>query len=214
MDITYLGHSSFKIVTKLATLVTDPFDASMVGLKFPKLEADIATLSHNHPDHNQIENLSGLHKTITNAGEYEIKGISIIGLQSFHDDKGGEERGNNVIYIYEAEGLRICHLGDLGHKLSDDLVTQIGTVDVLMVPVGGEYTLGPAEAAQVVGDIEPRIVIPMHYKMEGMTAEFDTLKPVEEFTKTIGLTPEVTQKLSLKADTLTDDIRLVILERK
>ena len=155
MDIVYLGHSSFKIRTKSATVITDPFDSSMVGLKYPTVEGDIVSVSHSHADHNAVSKVTGAKKIIEGPGEYEVMGVSVIGYPSFHDSESGAARGKNTIYVFEAEGLRIAHLGDLGHVLSDDLVNQMGGIDVLMIPVGGFYTIGPKEAADVVSKIDP-----------------------------------------------------------
>lgn len=216
MDITYLGHSSFKIKTKTATVITDPFDPQMVGLKFPPNEAEIVTVSHDHKDHNYTEKISGVKKVLTGPGEYEIAGVSVIGYPSFHDAKNGEERGKNTIFIFEADGLRVAHLGDVGHKLSDDLIGQIGSVDVLMIPVGGKFTVGAKEAAEMVGEIDPYFIIPMHYKEEGISADFGELEPVENFTKELGLPVENLPKFSIKREDITDDTssKVVILSAK
>ena len=117
MDITYLGHSSFKIKTKTATIITDPFDPQMVGLKYSGVEGEIVTVSHAHADHNATGKVAGVKKIVEGPGEYEISGVSIMGFPSFHDNKEGAERGKNTIYVIEADGLRLAHLGDLGHTI-------------------------------------------------------------------------------------------------
>ena len=164
MDITYLGHSSFKIKGKQASIVTDPYDSEMVGMKFPKVDADIVTISHHHADHDRGDGVSQVKKIIDGPGEYEISGVSIIGLTSFHDNKKGADRGKNTIYVIEMDNLRLLHLGDLGHVLSENQIKEIGDVDILFVPVGGFYTLDPQVAVEVLKQIGPSIVIPMHYK--------------------------------------------------
>ena len=136
MDITFLGHSSFRLKGRTASLVCDPYDVKMVGLKYSAVEADIVTISHDHADHNQASQVSGVKKIISGPGEYEVMGISILGFPSFHDNKAGESRGKNTIYVFEVDGLRICHLGDLGHKLSQELVEDLGHIDILFIPVG------------------------------------------------------------------------------
>ncbi len=217
MDITYLGHSSFKIKTKNAAIITDPFDPQMVGLKYSGVEGDIVLISHSHRDHAASEKVGGAKKVIEGPGEYEIMGVSIIGYQSFHDDKNGEERGKNTIYIVEADGLRVCHLGDLGHALSDDLIQEIGDIDILMIPVGGEFTIGPKEAAELVGKIEPFFVIPMHYQQPGLDLKnFSALKPVSDFLKESALTVENLPKFSVKKDDIIEDqnTKIVVLEAK
>ena len=171
MDIVYLGHSSFKIKTKTATVITDPFDPKMVGLKYSGVEGEIVTVSHDHRDHNAVDKVGGVKRVVDGPGEYEISGVSIMGYPSFHDNEKGAKRGKNTIYVYEAEGLRLAHLGDLGHVISEDLVNEMGAIDVLMIPVGGEFTIGPKEAAEIVGKVDPYFVIPMHYKISGMNPE-------------------------------------------
>ncbi len=212
MDITFLGHASFRLKGRTASLVTDPFDPQMVGLKFPKVSADIVTVSHEHKDHNQVDLVKDVKKAVSGPGEYEINEVSIIGLSSYHDDKKGKLRGKNTIYVIEMDGLRIVHLGDLGHKLSEKVLEQIGDVDILMIPVGAEYTLGPTETAEVVRSIEPKIVIPMHYQRPNLNPEtFGKLAPVDSFLAQMGLPSERTNKLSIKAETIGEEQKVVIL---
>lgn len=215
MDITYLGHSSFKIKGKDAVLVTDPYD-KYIGLKFPEVDADIVTVSHQHEDHNQVSLVNGAKKVVDGPGEYEIKGVSIIGFSSFHDDKKGEERGVNTIYVIEMDGLRLAHLGDLGHSLSDDLVAQLGDIDILMIPVGGKFTIDSAQAVSVVQSIEPSVTIPMHYQVQGLDPKtFSELAPVDTFLKEVGITAEVLPKLSIKKEDINPEgQKIVVLERK
>lgn len=217
MDITYLGHSSFRIKTKTATVVTDPFDTQMVGIKYPQQEADIVTVSHDHADHNASDKVTGVRKVIEGPGEYEVMGVSIIGYKTYHDSKNGEERGKNTIYVFETEKLRVCHLGDLGHSLSEDLINELGDIDVLMVPVGGDYTIDSKLAAEAVNKIEPFFVIPMHYQQEGLKADtFSSLDGVDNFLKETGLTVENMDKLAIKKEDIAEDqsTKVVVLSRK
>lgn len=217
MDIIFLGHSSFRIKGKTASLVTDPFDPVMVGFKFPQVEADIVTVSHDHADHNQVSLVQNVKKTVLGPGEYEIMGISIIGIPVFHDDKKGRERGKNTIYVYEIDGLRLCHLGDLGHTLSEETLDEIGDIDILLIPVGGEYTIGPKEAAEVVQLIEPSYVLPMHYKMEGINPEvFANLSGLPEFLKETGLVHETLPKLSVGKEDLQEgqNAKVIVLTKR
>ncbi len=217
MDITYLGHSSFKIKTRTATVITDPFDPQMVGLKYSGAEGEIVTISHSHPDHNAVGKVEGVKKVFDGPGEYEVMGVSIIGYPSFHDAKQGAERGKNTIFIFEADGLRLAHLGDLGHTLSDDLVNEIGSIDVLMIPVGGKFTIGPKEAVEIVGKIDPYFIIPMHYAVPGLNSQtFTGVEPVETFLKEIGMTVENLPKFSLKREDILEDqgSKVLILEKK
>jgi len=217
MDITYLGHSSFKIKTKFATVVTDPFDPQKVGLKYSGVEGEIVTVSHLHDDHNATERVSGVKKIIEGPGEYEVSGISIMGFASYHDDKKGEERGGNTIYVIEADGLRLAHLGDLGHILSDDLVSEMGTIDILMVPVGGVYTIDSKEAGEVVGKIDPYFVMPMHYNVQGLTlSQAEKMEPVETYLKESGLPVENLPKFTIKKEDILEDqnTKVIVLEKK
>ena len=217
MDITYLGHSSFKIKTKFATVVTDPFDPQKVGLKYTGVEGEIVTVSHLHDDHNATERVSGVKKIIEGPGEYEVSGISIMGFASYHDDKKGEERGGNTIYVFEADGLRIAHLGDLGHTLTDNLVSEMGTIDILMVPVGGVYTIGSKEAGEVVGKIDPYFVMPMHYNVQGLTlSQAEKMEPVETYLKESGLPVENLPKFTIKKEDILEDqnTKVIVLEKK
>lgn len=209
MDISYIGHSSFKIRTKSATVITDPFDPAVAGIKFSPQEADIVTISHDHADHNYLEKISGYKKVVAGPGEYEIMGISIIGISTFHDDKEGSERGKNTIYVYEAEGLRIVHLGDLGHALSESQIEALGEVDILMIPVGGVYTIGPKEASDLVSAVEPYFVIPMHFGG-------DKLQPLEAFLKEVGQEGEKMSKFSIKKMDIEENqnTKVVVLENK
>jgi len=216
MDISYLGHSSFKLKGRSAALVTDPFNPERVGIKFPKVEADIVTVSHEHEDHNMVSRIEGAKMVIEEPGEYELLGVSIIGIPSFHDDVGGKLRGENTIYVIEMDGLRVAHLGDLGHKLNDKTVDAMGDIDILMIPVGGVYTIGPKIAADIVREFEPGVTIPMHYKVEGLNPEvFSKFSKVDEFLTEVGYDVEKLEKLSIKKELLNEEeLKVVVLERK
>ncbi len=210
MDIKYLGHSSFLIKTKTAKIVTDPFDPEMVGLKFPKTEADVVTISHNHKDHNQFKNVSGINGVnpliIDMPGEFEKMGVRIFGFQTFHDKTQGAERGENILYKFESEGISVLHCGDLGVIPEESFLETIGEVDILMIPVGGIYTIDAEEAVSLVKKIEPSIVIPMHYGS-------GKLAPVSEFTKKFGLdNPIPLPKLVYKKEEIEQEMKVVVLE--
>jgi L-ascorbate metabolism protein UlaG (beta-lactamase superfamily) len=215
MDILPLGLSSFKIRGKNASVVTDPFNASSVGLKFPKnVEADIVTVSHDHPDHNEVAAVAGSPFIITGPGEYEVKEVSVIGISTFHDEKKGEERGRNTIYRIQVDGVVFGHLGDLGHVLSSAQVDELNGIDVLFVPVGGVYSLDAVKASQVIADVEPRIVIPMHYGQPGLNEKiFGELAPVSAFLKQMGKeSVTAVPKLSVSRDKLPAEMQIVVLE--
>ena len=213
MDITYLGHSSFRLKGKVASVVIDPFDSKTVGLPFQKVSAEIVTISHDHEDHNQAEMVKDVRKVISGPGEYEINGVSIVGIASYHDDVKGAKRGKNTIYMIEMDGLRIVHLGDLGHKLSEKFIEKVGSVDVLMIPVGGEYTIGAVRATELARLIEPGIIIPMHYKVPNLNpATFSKLASVEPFLAQIGLPVEKLKKLTITNSASEEEQKVVLLE--
>lgn len=214
MDITPLGLSSFKIRGKNATIVIDPFDSGFVGLKFPKkVEADIVTVSHDHKDHNAVSQIEGTPYVVRGPGEYEIKGVSIIGVSSFHDTQRGAVRGRNTIYRIEVDGVAILHLGDLGHALTSEEVESLDGVDVLLVPVGGTATIDASVASAVVKELEPAIVIPMHYAVSGLSSTFSALTPVSTFLKEMGIEGVSAQpKLTVSKDKLPEQMQVVVLE--
>lgn len=215
MDIWYLGHSSFKLKGKTASVVTDPFDSDSVGIKFPKVDADIVTVSHDHKDHNNFGQVEQVKKVISGPGEYEVNEISIIGISTYHDDQKGEKRGKNTVYVYEIDDLRIAHLGDLGHTLSEKKIEQMGEIDILFVPVGGEYTINGQVAAQIVRNIEPLIIIPMHFKQEGMKKDFaDKLSDEKSFVNDLGLPVENEKRLNVNKSSLGEEQKIVIMGLK
>lgn len=213
MDIKYFGHSSFFIRTKNAKIVTDPFDPKMVGLKFSKTEADIVTLSHQHSDHNYLQGISGNPLIIDMPGEFEKNGARIFGYKSFHDKKKGDERGENILYKIEEE-ISVLHCGDLGVVLDDSFIDQMGEIDVLMVPVGGFYTIDSTEAVELVKKVEPSIVIPMHYGNPKMNPSLkEKLSPIGDFLKKIGAENVVpVPKLTVKKEGLEEEMKVVVME--
>jgi len=215
MDITYFGHSSFRIKGKTATVVTDPYDPVDVGLKFPKhIAADIVTVSHGHKDHAAVAQIEENPYVVRGPGEYEIKGVGIIGLSTYHDEEKGVKRGKNTIYRIEIDGVALVHLGDLGHTLSTDQVDALDGVGILMIPVGGVYTIDPATAVEVINELEPSIVIPMHYGRADLNQkEFGGLAQLSAFLKEIGKEDVAAQpKLSITRDKLPAEMQVVVLE--
>jgi L-ascorbate metabolism protein UlaG (beta-lactamase superfamily) len=213
MDIIYLGHSSFKLSGRSISVVMDPYETVKSGFKFSKVSADVVTVSHEHYDHNRHDLVSEVRKVIDGPGEYEIDGVSFIGLPTYHDTKKGEERGRNTIFVVEMDGVRLLHLGDLGHKLDEKSLSAIGGIDVLMVPVGGFYTIDSAVAVEVVRSIEPKFIIPMHYSLPGGAKS--ELATYEAFVTALGIKSEEMAKLSVKpADLIGDDQLVVILQKK
>lgn len=187
--IYWAGQSCFEISVSnsrdhQANIVIDPYNEE-IGLKLPNLSADILLVTHDHKDHNNVKDVKGEYFLVNGPGEYEVKGVFVQGIPSFHDGQNGKEKGQNTIYTIEAEGMKFCHLGDLGQKeLTDEQIDKIGSVDVLLIPVGGEgYTISSAEAIKITSQIEPKIVIPMHYELPKLKMKLD---PVEKFLKAMG----------------------------
>jgi L-ascorbate metabolism protein UlaG (beta-lactamase superfamily) len=160
-------------------LLTDPVGKE-VGYSIPQETVDIVTVSHDHYDHNAVNLVPGRPVVVREPGEREVKGIPIKGVSVFHDEVRGAKRGRNIIFVWEMEGLRLCHLGDLGHILEPLTVAEIGKVDLLFIPVGGVYTIDAKTATKVVEQLQPRLVVPMHYKTPALTFE---LAPVDEFLR-------------------------------
>lgn len=183
MKIKYFGQSCFQITdNRGVVIVTDPYDSSL-GYDMPDLNADIVTISHDHFDHNYTAGVRGKFELINKTGNFYAKDINIRGILTNHDNVGGRKRGNNIVYTFDAGGTKICHLGDLGHLLTDDQLLKIGGVNVLLIPVGGYFTIDAREASKVVDQIKPDIVIPMHYK----TPEVDLpIETVDGFIKAMG----------------------------
>lgn len=218
MMITWLGHSCFKIEEKVegrpVVILTDPYDQETTGLRLPKIRADIVTISHAHGDHANGDAVLGVEKErpliFDRPGEYEAGGVFVQGIGAYHDKKEGAERGKSTMFRISMGGLNLLHLGDLGTELSDQQLSLIGDIDILFVPVGGKYTIDAAEAAEVTRQIEPRLVIPMHYKIPGLTLD---IAGVDAFKKQMGNGASAEAKLKVnKKDLLAEETRLVILE--
>jgi L-ascorbate metabolism protein UlaG (beta-lactamase superfamily) len=220
MNITYLGHSSFKLQGKDGTVVTDPFEPKNVGLNWNKVAADLVTVSHQHSDHN---NLNGIKATkerdnrgtfiINGPGEYEVSNITVQGWATYHDEQSGTARGPNTIYLIELEKIKILHCGDLGHQLSEKIIEEIGQVDVLLIPVGGFYTIDANSAAKITKTISPSIVIPMHYQVFGLNPQvFEKLTGVEAFLKEMEVDTQPLDKLIVSPPTLPENTQVVVLK--
>jgi L-ascorbate metabolism protein UlaG (beta-lactamase superfamily) len=204
MVITWYGQACFKIQSGDKALVLDPF-AKSIGLAPPSIQADIVFVTHEHADHSNIKAIKGDYFLVNGPGEYEIKGVKAAGISSFHDNESGAKRGLNTLYLIDIEGIRILHCGDLGQeKLDDAQVEEIGAVDILMIPVGGFFTIDANEAVGIINQIEPRIVIPMHYKLPKVTIK--ELEGVDRFLKEFGEDESSPQeKLTIKQKDFGED---------
>ncbi|HCZ05715.1 MAG: hypothetical protein PWP37_565 [Thermotogota bacterium] len=176
MKIYWLGHACFLIEGKSVRVVTDPYDPS-VGYPVLDVEADVVTESHQHFDHNAHGYVKGKPRIISSPGEHRVGDIVIKGFETFHDDVGGKNRGKNIVFKMLIDGISVVHMGDIGEVI-DGLSEKLKPVDILMIPVGGHFTVGPEEAKEIVNKLDPHIVIPMHYRTEYL--KFD-IAPVDRF---------------------------------
>lgn len=173
MKIKWLGHSCFLLTSKAGTrILTDPFD-ERAGYALPAVEADIVTTSHNHYDHGNVGVVKGDFEHLDKPGRFSKDGVEVSGISTFHDESGGTKRGSNIVFKFDIDGIRICHCGDLGHVLLPEQVQEIGEVDVLLVPVGGTYTVDAKGACEVRKQLEPAVTIPMHFKTELLSFPID-----------------------------------------
>jgi L-ascorbate metabolism protein UlaG (beta-lactamase superfamily) len=169
MKVKWFGHASFLITSDDGTkIITDPYKPGAFGLEYRPIQetADIVTVSHDHDDHNNADGIPGNPQIVKGAGKHQAKGIEFIGVASCHDECGGKERGDNTIFTFKIDDMNVCHLGDLGRPLTDKEVSEIGKVDVIMIPVGGSFTIDAAGADKVISQLEPKVVIPMHFQTE------------------------------------------------
>ncbi|MEA2583211.1 MAG: hypothetical protein QOF33_1296 [Thermomicrobiales bacterium] len=208
-EFRWFGHSCFRIKAREATVLTDPV-GRVTGYAMPKQTADIVTVSHDHPGHANLDAVKPEYKLVNGPGEYELHEVFITGIRTYHDDKKGKERGYSTVYLIEVEGMVICHLGDLGHALSEEQAEAMAGCDVLLVPAGGGTVLDPAGVVEVIGQLEPKIVIPMQYATEiGDT----NLGGVDAFCKLLGVElPAAEDKLIIRQSELGEAMRVVVLK--
>lgn len=208
MIITWLGQSCFKLQSGEMVLVIDPFSKD-IGLTPPRFRADLALVSHTHYDHANAAALGGEPFLISGPGEYEVKGVYIHGVETFHDKVQGAERGLNTVYNIKMEDLAIVHLGDFGEgEMRDETLEEIGKADILMIPVGGKYTIDAGEAVKIIKQIEPRLVIPMHYKIPGLKLDLDG---VEKFLKEMEVKIAPQEKLVIKKKDLGEEEKTEVI---
>ncbi|MDP3998233.1 MAG: MBL fold metallo-hydrolase [bacterium] len=211
MEITHLGHSCFKLRGKNVTLLLDPPSEEEMGFKILKSTVDAVLTTHNHPDHHDLDRVEGYRVLIEGPGEYEVGGALILGISAFHDNVKGKDKGKVTLFQIKVDGLTLAHLGDLGDKLNEAQIEELNGVDILMIPVGGHSTISPAVAAEVAAQLEPKIVIPMHYLVPGL--KNTSLMPVENFLKEMGKEATPPQpKLVITKDKLPQELEVVVLE--
>jgi L-ascorbate metabolism protein UlaG (beta-lactamase superfamily) len=223
MEITWYGHSCFRLRDRDATVVTDPYDKSL-GYDLPRVRADIVTVSRDHPHHNHAKGVKGDYKVVNRPGEYEIKAVFITGIATYdpkrqnrtQDSDAGDET-RNIIFVFEFDGLAICHLGSVQQVPTQAQVEALSNVDVLLAPVGGGSSLNAAHAAEIISLIEPYIVIPMHFAESGASKSSTTpkLNKVDKFLKEMGAPrTEATDQLRITKSNLPNETQVVLLNRK
>ncbi|MBC7232181.1 MAG: MBL fold metallo-hydrolase [Chloroflexi bacterium] len=211
MEITWYGQSCFRLKIRNATVVTDPCSKE-VGYTIPRLRADLVTISYNHPDYSNCALIQGDAKIINGPGEYEAKGVFVTGIATDLKKSKGPERLKNTIYLFDFEGLTVCHLGVLDHIPSQAQLQALSDVDILLIPVGGVTTINANQAAEMIGLLEPRIVIPMHYKTKVIQAKLDT---VSKFLKEMGVSePTPSKTLEINKSRLPTETQVVVLNHK
>jgi L-ascorbate metabolism protein UlaG (beta-lactamase superfamily) len=213
VEITWLGHSCFRLRDRMATVVTDPYSRDL-GLMLPRVRADIVTLSHDADDHNYVKGIKGEFRVLTGPGEYEVSSVFVTGLElRGKAKKDAPAASRNTVFLFEFDDLTVCHLGDLNIVPTQAQVEEaLGAVDVLLIPVGGEESLNASQASEVVSLLEPHIVIPMHYHVPDITLNLD---PVSKFLKEMGLDKVQPQEsLKVSRSGLPDETQIVLLELK
>jgi L-ascorbate metabolism protein UlaG (beta-lactamase superfamily) len=215
MKIKWYGHAAFLITSDQGVkIITDPYESGAYGgqLAYGKIkdQSDIALTSHDHADHNDTKSLSGSPQIVKNSGSKTVKGISFKGIPTYHDSSKGSERGTNTIFTFSVDGIRVCHLGDLGHILSEKELAEIGPVDILLIPVGGYFTIDSEEATRVAEQLKAKVLIPMHFKTEKCGFP---IAPVEDFLKGKPNSRRPgTSEVAFDKTTLPHQMEIVVLE--
>jgi L-ascorbate metabolism protein UlaG (beta-lactamase superfamily) len=214
MKIKYLGHAAFVLTSAGGTrIVLDPYEAGAYGgaVGYPPIDetAEIVLLSHDHPDHAYARAVKGNPRVVSSPGTTSVGEIKISGLSTFHDESRGSERGKNIIFTVEMDGLRVTHLGDLGHPLSDKEIAAVGQPDFLLVPVGGFFTIDASIASSTAERLSPRVVIPMHYKTK--CCGFP-IAPVDGFLKGKGNVKTLGQEVEVSKETLPEAREIWVLQ--
>lgn len=214
MKIEYLGHSCFKLTDSTGTsIVCDPYDKA-VGYDLPELKADAVTVSHGHFDHNCVKAVKGSPAVIDKEGSYSLHGVDIDAIMSFHDEVGGKKRGSNLIFKFRMDGINVCHLGDLGEECSSTLIDRLLPVNVLLIPVGGTYTIDAQMAKGYVDRIMPDVVIPMHFRRKGCKIDIDKADGFIDLFDEDCVKELEDGELDLMRSDLNGDTKVVVLRRQ
>jgi len=212
MKVKWLGHASFLISSEAGLkIITDPYPQGS-GLSYAPINeaVNIVTMSHDHFDHNNVSSVPGKPQVITGIGVKEIKGVQFRGVDTYHDDSQGKERGANTAFCFTLDGIKLCHLGDLGHRLSQEQIAEIGSIDILLIPIGGVFTIDAKMAGKVSDDLKPKVVMPMHYK----TAKCDwPLNTIDDFLADRKNVKQLTlSEIEFKAGKLPEVTEIVVLQ--
>lgn len=210
MELSWLGHGCFRLKNRDITIILDPFSNESGFSSRGFGEADVITISHDHPTHNNVAAVSGHPRVINGPGEYEVAGVLITGVRTYHDGNKGAELGRNTAYVIEIDDMRVCHLGDLGHVPTPSQAEALNGAEVLLIPVGGHSTVDAAAAAEVISLLEPRLVVPMHYRVEGSESRLDTL---DGFLRQMGIAEALpAARLTVTKTTLPLETTVSVLE--
>ena len=214
MKIRYLGHSSFQLIESTGTtVVTDPY-AESLGIEMPIVSAAAVTVSHPHYDHDAVKKIGGSPIVIDKEGSYELSGVEINSIKSFHDPEGGRLRGENIIFKFSMDGIEVCHLGDIGEECSTELIESLLPVDVLLIPVGGTYTIDAEQAKEYVDRIMPDIVIPMHYREKGKRLAVDKVDDFCDLFEEEEVENEGESEIEISREDLGgDSTKIIVMER-
>jgi len=214
MKVKWLGHASFLVTSDAGIkIITDPYTPGGFGLNYGEIKesADIVTVSHEHADHNNVASVGGNPEVVKEAGSVEIKGIKFTGTPTYHDEAGGSQRGNNIIFCFDVDGVKVCHLGDLGHPLSAKEVAELGQVDVLLAPVGGNFTIDAKVATDIGNQLQPKVLIPMHYQNE--RCDSFPVAGVDDFLQgKTGVSRSDTSEVELKQGGLPATTQVIVLK--
>lgn len=214
MKIKYLGHSCFKLTESTGTtIVCDPYSSEWVGYEMPPVKADAVTVSHRHGDHDAVENVSGNPIIIENERGRDLTGVEITGVKSFHDSSRGKKRGENTIFKFRMDGIDVCHLGDLGEACSTELIDMLLPVNVLLIPVGGNYTIDAEMAKEYVDRLMPDVVIPMHYRTRDCKIDINKLEDFTDLFDEDTVMEADDDSLYLSRSDLTGETRVIVLRK-
>lgn len=215
MNLQWLGHSCFRLVESTGTvIITDPYDKSLVGYELPRFNADVVTSSHNHEDHNNLKGVDGSPMYINRAGFFDIMGVQITSIPSYHDNIQGKKRGQNLIFKFRLDGIDVCHMGDIGEDCSAIITDKILPVNILLIPIGGLYTINPEQAKEYISILMPEIVIPMHYKTSD---SLNNIEKLDAFTKLFDesqITYSETSVMEFERDDFTGEPTKIIIARR